>query len=47
MPFDVHSFSDTLYSLLTTDPERAAAPAPAPDDAADVHSSQSTLRRAA
>ena len=44
MPFDVNSFSDTLYSLLTTDPERAAAPAPAPDDAADFHSSQSTLQ---
>ena len=37
MPFDVNSFSDTLYSLLTTDPERAAAPAPAPDDAAGLH----------
>ena len=39
MPFDVNTFSDTLYSLLTTDPERAAAPAPAPDDAANFHSS--------
>ena len=41
MPFDVNSFSDTLYSLLTTDPERSEAPV-APD-ASSYFNNQSTI----